>query len=212
MSGRALRPRFATPGWPAYRWLAVGAGILVLALSAVGVWNALSSPETDRLRNARGATAGPRTFALTPYATPKPVASVSFQDGSGRQLTLVDFKGKVVLLNVWATWCAPCRKEMPTLDRLQAQLGGKDFEVVALSIDRGGPGVVRKFFSDIGIRALALYVDPSMDAMSKLAIIGVPTTLLIDRTGREVARHTGEAEWDRPEVIHTIERHLRTSD
>lgn len=202
-----LRGRIVDDGRRRKRHFLVGFGLLVLAASLVGAWYALPHPGNDNGMELRTSAQVPGKFELIPFPTPRPVANVAFQDGAGRSLTLADFKGKVVLLNVWATWCSPCRKEMPTLDRLQAQRGGKDFEVVALSIDREGPDVVRKFFAETGIRNLALYIDPSMDAQSKLEVIGVPTTLLIDRDGREVARHTGIAEWDRPEVIDTIARY-----
>ncbi len=108
-------------------------------------------------------------------------------------------RGKVVLLNIWATWCTPCRKEMPTLDRLQTALGGTDFEVVALSIDRR-MDAVRKFFAEIGIQKLAMYLDSSAKATRQLGAVGLPTTLLIDREGREIARLIGPAEWDSPDI------------
>ena len=106
-----------------------------------------------------------------------------------------------MLLNIWATWCTPCRQEMPTLDRLQATLGGPGFEVVALSIDRDGPGIVRSFYDEIHVQSLALYIDPSADAMRTLSILGVPTTILIDATGREVWRRLGPETWDAPDIV-----------
>ncbi len=162
----------------------------------------------DPVSASEAATAAIAQPPFVPFAITRPVADVLFQDGAGRQRSLSDFRGKVVLLNVWATWCAPCRKEMPTLDRLQSQFGGPDFEVVALSIDRDGAAAVRKFFNETSVHALSVYVDPTTEAMSKLEILGVPTTLLIDRQGREVARQTGIADWDRPEIVATIERYL----
>jgi thiol-disulfide isomerase/thioredoxin len=129
------------------------------------------------------------------------VPSLEFADGEGHPHTLADFRGKVVLLNVWATWCLPCRKEMPTLDRLQAALGGDDFEVVPLSIDRGGAERVKKFYAEIVIQHLPIYVDSSRTANSALDAIGLPVTLLIDRQGRELGRMSGAAEWDAPEMI-----------
>src|SRR5262249_34528033 len=126
--------------------------------------------------------------------------------------TLADFKGKVVLLNIWATWCGPCRKEMPALDRLQAALAGPDFEVVALSIDRGGMDAVRKFFADIGIRNLAMYLDSSGQALRTLSALGLPTTLLIDREGREIGRLIGPAEWDSPEMVEFVRCVVARSD
>lgn len=133
------------------------------------------------------------------YPEPKPIAAVQFEDADGRSRSLADFSGKVVLLNIWATWCVPCRKEMPTLDRLQTALGGSDFEVVALSIDRR-MDVVRKFFADVGIQKLAMYIDVSAKATRELGAVGLPTTLLLDRGGREIGRLIGPAEWDSPDI------------
>lgn len=128
------------------------------------------------------------------------VPALRFEDADGTALSLADFRGRAVLLNIWATWCGPCRKEMPALDRLQAKLGSPEFQVVALSIDRGGLGAVRPFFEEIGIAHLAIYLDETAAAMSALAITGIPTTLLIDRTGWEIRRWAGPAEWDSPEM------------
>jgi thiol-disulfide isomerase/thioredoxin len=114
-----------------------------------------------------------------------------------------------VLLNVWATWCTPCRKEMPALDRLQQQLGGRDFEVVALSIDRGGNPAVAAFYREMDLRALAVYVDPTSEATSTLRTVGIPTTLLVDRQGRELWRKTGPAEWDRADFVELLRSYLR---
>lgn len=141
----------------------------------------------------------PPNFAM--HETPKPVPEIHFQDGEGQARTLAEYSGKVVLLNVWATWCIPCRKEMPTLDRLQTKLGGSDFEVVVLSIDRAGPDVVRKFFEEIGIQHLALNIDASGKAMFALGIVGLPATILIDREGLEVGRLIGPTEWDSPAMV-----------
>lgn len=154
------------------------------------------------------ATAGepPQNFAV--QETPQPLPEIQFQDGDGQARTLADFSGKVVLLNIWATWCAPCRKEMPTLDRLQAKLGGPDFEVVALSMDRGGPDKVKKFFAEIGIEHLALNIDISGKAMFALGAPGLPMTLLVDRQGKEVGRLIGPAEWDSSEMVDFIRSHF----
>src|SRR6059036_412289 len=93
---------------------------------------------------------------------------------TGRPTTLADFRGKVVLLNVWATWCEPCREEMPTLDRLQARLGGERFQVVALSVDQQGASIARKFYDEFAIKALPLYVDPTAKAAFTLDAPGLP--------------------------------------
>lgn len=173
-----------------------------IALALLGTLLALAPP------SFAGETS--QKFAI--YETPKSLPEIRFEDGDGQPGTLTDFRGKVVLLNIWATWCIPCRKEMPTLDRLQAELGGPDFEVVALSIDRAGPGVVRKFFGEIGIEHLALYIDASGKAMFTLGVVGLPTTLLIDHEGREVGRLIGPAEWDSPEMTAFIRARIATKE
>jgi len=154
---------------------------------------------TATIFHAAGATDAPANFILRD--APKPLPEVAIADGDGKVEALADFRGKLVLLNIWATWCLPCRKEMPTLDRLQGQLGGPDFEVVALSIDRKGLDAVRKFYSEVGIQHLALRLDAKAEAPSALDSVGVPTTLLIDRQGREIGRLIGPVEWDSPEMI-----------
>lgn len=141
----------------------------------------------------------PQNFVL--HDTPMPVPELQFTDGKGEPRSLADFRGKVVLLNAWATWCLPCRKEMPTLDRLQAALGGSTFEVVALSIDRGGADAVKTFYTEIGIQHLAIHVDASNQVGFALAIAGLPSTLLIDAEGRELGRLIGPAEWDAPDMV-----------
>jgi thiol-disulfide isomerase/thioredoxin len=139
------------------------------------------------------------------HDAPKPIAALRFDDGQGQDRSLADFRGKIVLLNIWATWCVSCRKEMPALDRLQAALGGGgEFEVVPLSIDRGGVDVVRKFFAEVGIQKLATYLDGSGKAMRELGVIGLPTTLIVDREGREIGRLIGPAEWDAPDMIEFV--------
>jgi len=136
---------------------------------------------------------------------PQDLLSPPFVDGDGGGLTLADFHGRVVLLNIWATWCAPCREEMPTLDRVQARLGGADFHVLPLSIDRAGLDPVRRFYDEIGIAHLGLYLAEDIRAMAAFAVAGLPTTILIDRLGRELGRLSGPAEWDSPENIALFE-------
>jgi thiol-disulfide isomerase/thioredoxin len=142
------------------------------------------------------------------HDSPKTLPDIQFQDGDGHARSIADFRNKVVLLNVWATWCVPCRKEMPTLDRLQSELGSNDFEVVALSIDRGGADAVRKFFGEIGVAHLAIYIDTSGKTFRDLAVVGLPTTLLIDRGGREIGRLVGPAEWNTPDMIAFIRQRI----
>ncbi len=135
------------------------------------------------------------------HAVPKALASIQFEDAAGKKRSLAHYKGKLVLLNIWATWCGPCRKEMPTLDRLQEKLGSAEFEVVALSIDRAGASVVRKFYDEIGIKHLELVIDPTMRVMRELRVVGLPMTFLIGPSGKEIGRLIGPAEWDTPEMV-----------
>lgn len=175
--------------------------VLVIAfLSAAALLGGCDSYSTSPIANAN---ATPRSFSM--HKTPKPLPELTFQDDRGRPIRLSGFRGKVLVLNVWATWCAPCREEMPTLDRLQAKLGGADFEVVALSVDHTGPEVVRNFFRQIGIRNLRLYIDTTPETMDKLNVPGLPVTLLIDRNGRELGRLIGSTEWDSPEMLRLLQ-------
>lgn len=147
-------------------------------------------------------------FARAPFtlgADPVPLLSPPFKDGKGRNLMLSDFAGRVVLLNIWATWCPPCREEMPALDGLQRKLGGRDFVVVPISIDKGGINAARSFYEEIGIRDLGLYWGEDLRVQLAFAAFGLPTTLLINRKGQELARIFGPANWDKPAAIAQIE-------
>ncbi len=126
----------------------------------------------------------------------KAAPALSFLGENGEQLNLEKFRGRVVVLNMWATWCAPCLEEMPTLDHLQQQLKPLGVVVIALSLDRAGPKAVRQYYDENGIENLDVYVDPTMQAQSDLNVIGLPTTILIDRQGQERGRLVGPAAWD----------------
>jgi thiol-disulfide isomerase/thioredoxin len=178
--------------------IALGLGVI----AAAGVATYLAGREDAATPATSPAGVG---WAPSPQAVPQ----LAFVGTGERGLTLEDFRGKLVLLNIWATWCAPCREEMPALDRLQQALGGPDFEVVALSIDREGMAVVQRFYDEIGIRALAPYVDSSMRAGAALRIVGVPTTLLLDRQGSERWRKTGPEQWDSPAIDAALRARIR---
>lgn len=161
---------------------------------------------------AEALPAGPGTNALSQghmvsfvfKKAPEALPELKFQDRNGQEMTLANWKGRIVLLNLWATWCLPCRKEMPALEKLQAELGSDKFEVVALSVDRTGVAGARKFLDETKIEKLALYADPSARLGSALKAAGLPTTLLIDGEGREVGRLIGPAEWDSPDAVRLI--------
>lgn len=163
--------------------------ILAVLSAAVYIW--LGQGRDDGVAVSTGGLSN-----YVPAKELKPVPAVQFMDETGRVMTLEDFRGRVVVLNLWATWCTPCVAEMPMLDRLQKQLEGKDAEVVALSIDRGGQQAVKEFYERIGVKRLRIYVDPTMRAQTGLGTLGLPTTLIIDREGRERGRLMGAAEWD----------------
>ena len=131
------------------------------------------------------------------YASaPETLPEISFADDSGQTRNLADWKGKVVLLNLWATWCAPCKQEMPSLDRLQAALGGNDFAVVPVSLDRGSADGPRKYLASNKLANLPLFLDATGGLAGKVGAIGLPASLILDRDGHEVARLLGPAEWD----------------
>jgi thiol-disulfide isomerase/thioredoxin len=130
----------------------------------------------------------------------KPVKDSAFQDGTGKAVKLSDWKGKVILVNLWATWCAPCRKEMPDLARLQAEMGSGDFEVLAISVDAKGAEASSAFLKETGADSLKLYVEPTTTIVADLQAIGLPSTILIDRTGHEIGRLIGPADWASPEA------------
>ncbi len=161
--------------------------------------------------NAPSPLAGLNKGAMAPLivrAKPLDLPDFTVTFGEGGTKSLKDFTGKVVLLNIWATWCVPCRKEMTALDRLQARLGGPDFEVVALSIDKKGLLAVEAFYAELGLNALAIYVDESGRAASQVGALGLPTTLLVDAQGIEIGRVVGPREWDSPASVAEIERRI----
>ncbi|MBL0901432.1 MAG: TlpA family protein disulfide reductase [Reyranella sp.] len=132
---------------------------------------------------------------------PKPLADVEIQDFSDRPLRLSGFRGRALLLNFWATWCAPCVKEMPSLDRLQAALPKDKFLVLPLSIDGPTKPKVEPFYRDQKLKQLGIYFDKGRKAMQALDVTLLPTSILVDPNGRELGRIEGDADWDMPESI-----------
>jgi thiol-disulfide isomerase/thioredoxin len=139
---------------------------------------------------------------------PRPAPGIGFTDTAEKPLSLADFKGKVVLLNYWATWCAPCVEEMPSLERLHSRLGGPDFAVLAISVDRQGLSIVEPFLQRIGLKQLPIYLDRSGASMRAFAVRGLPTTMLIDRDGNDVGRLEGMADWDSPAAEALIRHYI----
>lgn len=133
---------------------------------------------------------------LAVHAEPVAAVAGTFQDFDGTEMTLADLAGQVTVVNFWATWCAPCREEMPTLSALQAALGGEDFRVVTIATGRNDPEAMRRFFEEIGVTNLPLYRDPRQDLARDMGVMGLPATVILDREGREVARLLGDADWN----------------
>jgi thiol-disulfide isomerase/thioredoxin len=150
--------------------------------------------------------------AVKPAEEARRVPALTFQDESGGSRTLADWRGRVVLLNLWATWCVPCRKEMPALDALQAKLGSDRFQVVAVNIDTRDPDKPKAWLKEAGITNLSYYADPSAKVFQSLKAvgkaIGMPTTLLVDSSGCEIASLAGPAEWASEDAVRLIQAAL----
>ncbi|MEO1026240.1 MAG: TlpA disulfide reductase family protein [Pseudomonadota bacterium] len=130
------------------------------------------------------------------FSDPAEVSDAAFTHAEGGEFTLGDFDGKYVLVNFWATWCAPCRKEMPMLSELQTEFGGDDFEVLTIATGRNDLVGIKRFFDEISVDNLPLYLDPRQTLAREMAVLGLPITLILDPEGREIARMRGDAEWN----------------
>ena len=141
------------------------------------------------------------------------VPDLAFQDASGKPLTLDRWRGRTVLLNLWATWCVPCRKEMPALDALQQRLGGPKFEVVAVNIDTRDLDKPRAWLKEVGVKKLAFFADPEAKTFQDLKAIGrafgMPTTVLVDPQGCEIGSIAGPAEWASDDAVKLIQAAIR---
>jgi thiol-disulfide isomerase/thioredoxin len=185
----------------------LGGGIAILAV-LVGVYEMGRSRSNPAAAACGSAVAAARRIAplahgeiaaLTAARTPFQVPDLVFQDGQGHERKLSDWRGRTVLLNLWATWCVPCRKEMPALDKLQAALGGDKFEVVTVNIDTRDPEKPLAFLKEAGVSHLAYFADPSAKVFQELKLagkaFGMPTTLIVDPNGCEIGEMAGPAEW-----------------
>ncbi len=132
------------------------------------------------------------------HPVPKAVSTAGFIDETGAEMTLAAFQGQHVLLNFWATWCAPCRKEMPSLARLQTSMGGDEFQVVTLATGRNSPVAIDQFFAEQAIVELPKYRDPSSVLAREMGIAGLPISVILNPEGQEIARLRGDADWNTP--------------
>jgi thiol-disulfide isomerase/thioredoxin len=186
-----------------------GAAVGIAAVYGIGTFlrnqgDAACAPAVDVARRVAPLARG-EVAAFVSAQAPLRVPELTFQDGDGTTRHLSDWRGRTILLNLWATWCVPCRKEMPALDALQGRLGGARFEVVAVNIDTRDPDKPRLWLRDNAIERLAYYADPSAKVFQDLKVVGraagMPTTLLIDAVGCEVGAVAGPAEWASPDAV-----------
>ena len=201
------------------KWLALAAVLGVAAGAAAlyvrnapsgnaGTQTASACPlNAERAKAVKNAATG-AVAAVLP-ADPDDLGALGFLDSDGKPVTLAAFKGQTVLVNLWATWCAPCRAEMPALDRLEQAIGGDEFQVVAVNIDTGDSAKADAFLEEVGVHALGRYSDPTMGIFNEFKkrslALGLPATVIVDPQGCLVAKLNGPAEWDAPEAVKLIE-------
>ena len=135
------------------------------------------------------------------FTAPQPFVETAFLDEDGQPMTFEAFKGQYTVVNFWATWCAPCRKEMPTLEALDKAFEGKGLDVVTIATGRNPAPAIDKFFTDIGVENLTKYLDPKQALARDMAVLGLPATVILNRDAQEIARLTGDADWNAPEAI-----------
>ena len=180
------------------RWGRAVAWLFLLILAAAGSAAEDKPAELERVRLGE----------FIPASPPLPAPAVSFVDLTGNTVNLSEFTGKIVLVNLWATWCEPCLREMPSLARMQLRLGDK-ITVVAVSEDRGGSKTVEPFIDKLELKSIKTYLDPKSTAERAFKVQGLPTSFLIDRQGRILGRVEGAAEWDSRELLDILKSFLR---
>lgn len=154
----------------------------------------LANPAVADVAAAKAALDGSMK-KLVFHSAPKPAGTADFMTFDEQPLTLSQWQGKWVLVNFWATWCAPCRKEMPMLSELQTELGGDDFEVLTIATSRNPPPAIKAFFNEIGVTNLPMHRDPRSTLAREMSVLGLPVSVILNPDGQEVARLTGDADW-----------------
>ena len=206
------------------RLFSVAAAVLILLVLAgvYGIDHLRSNPADAACQPAVNAAAkiAPlvhgEVAALAVAQRPFHVPDLAFKDAQNHDRTLADWRGRTVLFNLWATWCVPCRREMPALDALQAKLGGPHFEVVAVNIDTRNPEKPLAFLKEVGVSHLAYYADPSAMVFENLKTagkaFGMPTTVLVDRSGCEIGNMAGPAEWSSDDGVKLVSAAIGSSE
>jgi len=190
-----------------------GAGVGLAAVYGIGSFrrnaggDAACRPAMETARRLAPLVRG-EVAAVAVATRPQKLPELAFQDRAGQTRTLSEWRGRMVLLNLWATWCVPCRKEMPALDGLEAKLGGAHFQVVAVNIDTRDPDKPRAWLKETGIEHLAYYADASAKVFQDLKLagkaFGMPTTLIVDPQGCEIGKLAGPAEWASDDAVKLI--------
>jgi thiol-disulfide isomerase/thioredoxin len=203
--------------------VAIGAVLIGAVIGFAGVYgiggfgrNAAGDPACRpaiALSNKLAPLAHGEVAALTMATTPLKLPDLAFEDADGKPKKLSDWRGRTVLVNLWATWCVPCRKEMPALDSLQTRLGGPDFEVVAVNIDTRDPDKPRNFLKEEKLTRLGFFADPKARVFQDLKSIGralgMPTSVLVDGQGCEIATIAGPADWASDDAVRLISAALK---
>ncbi|MDE0983416.1 MAG: TlpA disulfide reductase family protein [Yoonia sp.] len=172
----------------------------ILLYTALGLLANIGHAETVDLEALRVGDMRKLTFHSAPIAG----SDVAFMSEDGNEMTLADFNGQHIVLNFWATWCAPCRKEMPELSALQTDLGGEKFQVVTVATGRNPLPAMQKFFDEIGIDNLPLHTDARQSFARSMGVLGLPVTLIMDPDGNEIARLQGDADWHSDSAVAII--------
>jgi thiol-disulfide isomerase/thioredoxin len=198
--------------------IAIGAVLIGAAIGFAGIYgfgglkrnaggDPACRPAVDLARKLAPLAQG-EVAALTMATSPLRLPDLAFEDADGKPRKLSDWRGRTVLVNLWATWCVPCRREMPALDSLQTKLGGPNFEVVAVNIDTRDPEKPKNFLKDAHLTRLDFFSDPKAKVFQELKVVGralgMPTSVLVDGQGCEIATIAGPAEWDSGDAVKLI--------
>jgi thiol-disulfide isomerase/thioredoxin len=172
----------------------IGSAVVYIALAVSANFAAADNAQYEALREGS-------MKKLVFHSVPKPTPTTGFVDENDAPHSLEQFRGDVVVLNFWATWCAPCRHEMPMLDALATEIEGTGAQVVTIATGRNSVTGMRKFFDEIDVQNLPLYRDPKQALARQMAVLGLPITVILDRDGNEVARLRGDAQWDSDSAV-----------
>jgi thiol-disulfide isomerase/thioredoxin len=176
------------------KWTVAAALVFLLAAPALGAADEGEADVPDRTKLGE----------FVPSSQPFTAPAISLADTNGHSVELSELRGKLVLVNLWATWCEPCLREMPSLERLQSRLGER-IAVLAVSEDRGGNKTVEPFIAKLGLKSVKIYIDPKSEVGHAFGARGLPTSFLIDREGKVLGRVEGAAEWDSPKILGVLE-------